>query len=129
MWTENQFGRAYRDDVFSAIYFARIDSNGTKIGSDTRISVDDAYDSDNPSLVWTGTEFGVAWEDYRDGDFWEIFFGRIDSNGTKIGSDTRISVDDTYNSEFPFLVWTGSEYGISWEDGRDGNAEIYFSHF
>ena len=131
IWTGTQFGLAWGDerDIFSSIYFARIDANGTKIGSDTRISVDDAYDSDNPSLVWTGTEFGVAWENYRDGDFWEIFFGRIDANGTKIGSDTRISVDDTYNSEFPFLVWTGSEYGISWEDGRDGNAEIYFAHF
>ena len=23
------------------------------------------------------------------------------------------------------MVWTGSEYGLTWEDRRDGNPEIY----
>ncbi len=29
-------------------------------------------------------------------------------------------------SEFPSLAWTGSQMGVAWMDGRDGNQEIYF---
>jgi len=30
-------------------------------------------------------------------------------------------------SEWPSLSWTGSEFGVSWYDDRDGNEEIYFA--
>jgi len=44
----------------------------------------------------------------------------------KIGRDVRITNDASY-SGFPSLAWTGSKYGVSWEDERDGNDEIYFA--
>ena len=43
-----------------------------------------------------------------------------------IGHDLRIT-NDPHLSELPSLVWTGSEYGVSWDDWRDGNDEIYFA--
>lgn len=85
----------------------------------------DAGSSTSPSLTWTGTEYGVSWQDDRDGNS-EIYFARISSNGIKWGEDVRITTDGR-QSRYPSLIWTGSEYGISWQDDRDGTPEIYFA--
>jgi len=126
VWADSEYGVCWQDmrDGNYEVYFARIDSGGTKIGSDIRIT-NDGSSSYNPSLVWTGSEYGVCWQENRDGNY-EVYFARIDSGGTKIGSDKRITNDGS-DSHTPNLVWTGSGYGVSWRDSRDGNSEIYFA--
>jgi hypothetical protein len=126
LWTGIEYGASWQDDRDGnhEIYFARLDSSGTKIGDDVRVTADPAY-SQYPSMVWTGSEYGVSWYDERDGNY-EIYFARLDSSGTKIGGDVRVT-NDPSSSFSPSLVWTGSEYGVSWDDYRDGNYEIYFA--
>ena len=116
-WTNSEFGVSWQDerDGNAEIYFARISSAGAKIGDDVRITNGAA-----PSLVWTGSEYGVSWSGN------EIYFGRVSSAGAKIGSDVRITNAANYRAA-PSLAWTNSEFGVSWFDGRDGNAEIYFA--
>jgi hypothetical protein len=63
--------------------------------------------------------------DGRDGNY-ELYFARLSADGTKAGPDLRATRDAGYSFE-PSLVWTGSEYGLAWEDNRDGNNEIYFT--
>ena len=130
VWNGNEYGISWFDnqccgDMSFEIYFARLDSSGNKIGSDVRITQNASF-SGFPSLVWNGNEYGVSWEDDRDETYGEIYFARLDSSGSKIGSDVRV----THNASFsgsPLLVWNGSEYGVSWQDERDGNYEIYFA--
>jgi hypothetical protein len=38
-----------------------------------------------PSLVWTGAEYRVSWQDTRNG-FYDIYFARLDTTGNKIGT-------------------------------------------
>jgi len=123
VWASTEYGMSWEDyrDFKFEIYFARIAANGTKIGADVRIT-SGPYDSNGPSLVWTGTEYGVSW--YKG----EIYFTRIAANGTKIGGDVQITNDPAYSWK-PSLFWTGTEYGVSWDDYRDGNYEIYFARF
>jgi hypothetical protein len=125
VWTGSEYGVAWQDhrDGNEEIYFARINSTGDRMGSDVRITADPAA-SGGPSLVWGGSEYGVSWTDMRDGNQ-ETYFARIASDGVKIGADIRITDDSSYSS-LPSLVWSGSEYGVSWRDGRDGNPEVYF---
>jgi len=125
-WANTEYGVSWIDnrDGNTEIYFARIDSSGSKIGGDARITNDSGL-STYPSLVWTGIEYGVSWYDDRDGN-WEIYFVRVDTFGSKIGGDARIT-NDISNSSRPSLVWTGVEYGVSWNDFRDSNNEIYFA--
>jgi len=128
VWTGTEYGVSWDDNRSGhyEIYFARIDASGKKIGSDIRITNASVF-SDWSSLVWTGTNYGVSWEDNRDGD-WEIYFARIDASGTKIDSDVRITNSAGQSGE-PSLVWreAGNEYGVSWCDERDANREIYFA--
>ncbi|HUT53895.1 MAG TPA: putative metal-binding motif-containing protein [bacterium] len=95
-----------------------------KIGQELRVTQAE-NNSWAPSLSWTGSEFGVIWEDNRDGNN-EIYFARISAAGAKIGTDLRVT-SDASDSLNPSLTWTGSEFGVIWEDFRDGNIEIYFA--
>ena len=95
-----------------------------KLGADLRLTSDALY-SDWSSLSWTGSEFGVSWYDSRDGNG-EIYFARVSSSGSKLGSDLRVASAASASSSSS-LSWTGSEFGVSWWDACDGNDEIYFA--
>ena len=103
--------------------------NPQKIGPEVRIT-NAAGGSSRPSLVWTNSEFGLSWQDNRDGNY-EIYFARISADGTKLGSDARITTGTS-----PSLVWAGSEYGVSWDGiyfvrisaaGEQIGSELYVS--
>jgi putative metal-binding protein len=128
VWTGTEFGIIFADarSGNGKIYLARISSQSVKIGSDIQVT----WNSDTsaaPTIVWTGTEFGVGWSDYRDGPGnTEIYFRRIMPDGTFASPETRI----TYAADsgwYSSIAWTGSEFGLSWADTRDGNNEIYFT--
>jgi hypothetical protein len=123
VWTGSGYGVAWYDlrDGNHEIYFARLTPEGVKVGGDVRVTTD-ASGSYSPSLVWTGSGYGVAWPDDRDGNR-EIYFARITPEGVKVGGDVRVTADGFV----PSLVWTGSGYGVAWQDDRDGNWEIYFA--
>ncbi len=127
VWANTEYGVCWEDyrDGDSEIYFARIDAGGTKIGSDIRLT-NALVNSRSPSLVWNGTEYGVCWHDSRDGGDFEIYFTRLDYHGVQQGSDIRIT-NNSFSSIYTSLVWTGTEYGVSWQDNRDGNYQIYFT--
>jgi hypothetical protein len=126
VWTGSELGVAWRDerDGNSEIYMQRMTATGAPLQPAMRLTVDPAT-SDRPSLVWTGSEYGVAWHDAR-GVAEEVYFARISGAGSKLGGDLRISDHDTRSNEVS-LAWNGASFGLAWKDQRDGNEEIYFS--
>ncbi len=127
VWTGAEYGLSWDEsrNFNKEVYFARLDASGTKIGSDVRVT-SDSSNSSYSSIAWNGVEYGICWEDHRDGNA-EIYFARVDASGNKIGSDVRVTYDDSgsYGNYDRYMVWTGSKYGISFHDNRDGNLEIY----
>lgn len=128
-WNGSEYGLAWDDerDGNYEIYFVRLTATGTKIGSDLRITTNTGV-SKNPTLRWTGSEYGMAWYDF--GEITpnsEIYFRRISSSGALIGSNQRITTADGASRDWHFMAWSGSEFGITWYDSRDGNDEIYFT--
>jgi hypothetical protein len=124
-WTGSEFGVAWTEerDGNEEIYFTRLSATGAVVGSEVRVTTDVAT-SDHPSLAWTGSEFGLSWADMRDSDE-EIYFVRLSSTGTLVGADSRIT-SSTGESSLPFLMWADGVFGLTWQDQRDGNLEIYF---
>jgi hypothetical protein len=127
-WTGSEYGLVWPDsrDGNFEIYFSRISTDGAKIGNDIRLT-NYAGSSGVPSMVWNNFlfEYDIALMDNRDGNY-EMYFTRISANGTKIGNDLRLT-SNASNSQLPSLAWNGSEFGLSWQDNRDGNNEIYFT--
>jgi len=128
VWGPGEYGLAWVDtrDGNPEIYFARLDRSGLEVGDEIRITRDPAR-STSPMLVWTGREYGIAWEDDRDDPLGEIYFVRLDPSGARLGAETRLTFSPGDSTD-PFVAWTGDGYGIAWRDSRDNNGagEIYF---
>lgn len=90
----------------------------------SRVTNDGAGSTD-PSMVWNGSGYGVAWAETRDGNS-EVYFARLDASGSVLGSEVRVT-DDAATSEGVSVVWTGTEYGLVWYDQRPGTYQVYFA--
>ena len=134
VWTGDGYGMAWFGQslplppppIYNAVFFARLDAGGNRIGPLVTVS-QGAFHSSGTTLAWTGSEFGIAWMDKRSGRF-EIYFTRFASDGTPLMSNTAI-VTSPRDATWPYLVWNGSEYGLVWLDNRDDqyDEEIYFA--
>jgi len=78
--------------------------------------------TDVSSIVWSGSEWAVAWEDSRYFDH-EIMFARLDEDGAVVGAELRVT-NHAASSRDPSMAWTGSEYAIAWRDNPDTTVEI-----
>jgi hypothetical protein len=128
VWTGTELGIAWRDqrDGNPEIYFARADTSLAKIGGDTRVTI--ASDgSSEPSLVWTGSEYGLAWSDQRSWST-DVFFTRLDATGLEIGDDVPLTDNVLGNSSYSSsIVWTGSEFDVAFVDTRSGPGDIFLA--
>jgi hypothetical protein len=114
----------------SEIFFSLVDANGSRITpTDVQLSAGTTGSAYGPSVVWTGTEFGVAWSDFKDGNF-EIYFARLSSEGVPLGTPVRVT-NAVGSSDRVALGWNGSVYGLVWQDERldttGGVRHVYFT--
>ncbi|HEU5055559.1 MAG TPA: hypothetical protein VFU21_03515 [Kofleriaceae bacterium] len=126
VWTGSEYGIAWVDDRGGndEIFFARVAPDGALVGEAVRVT-DSPGEGRDPSLVWTGEEYAVAWVDDLEGNF-EVYLARLSASGELAAGPLRVT-DDPEFSGSPSLVWTGSELVVAWNDGRDGNFEIYLA--
>jgi hypothetical protein len=126
VWSATDWGLAWTDnrDGNYEIYMSRVAAAGTKVGGDTRLTTQ-AADSNHPSVAWTGTDYGLVWADNRDGNY-EIYFKRMPHDLATVGTDVRVT-ESAGDSTSPVVVWTGSHFGVAWQDTRDGDPEIYLA--
>lgn len=130
-WTGSELGVVWEDwraGIPNAeIYFARADTSLARIGDEVRVT-NASWGSREPSLSWTGSEYGVAWYDLRVDSRSEVFFTRLDSTGLEIGDDIQLT-DHFALSGASYelsLTWTGSNYGIVFQDSRLSPMDIFF---
>jgi hypothetical protein len=119
VWNGSEFAVAWLPN-WQTVAFARIRPDGSAVGSTEPYWQAEPKVSE-PSLVWTGTGYGLAVRDnFRIG----TAFARIDIHGNSVGVPLVVSRDP---GDAPSLAWTGTNFAIAWTDHRDGNAEIYFA--
>jgi|GEM_PF-6920596 len=72
-----------------------------------------------PSLVWTGSNYGVTWSTGG-----SVNFAKMYANGIKIDSDIII---DSNQSDSISTAWcySTSQFGVAWLDGL--NSEVHFA--
>lgn len=111
-----------RDGNFE-IYYKRSTDNGATWGADTRLTLDPG-DSFCPSLIASGANVHLAWQDSRDGNE-EIYYKVSTDNGSTWGPDVRLS-DYPSISQLPSVAAAGPAVHVVWTDERDGDLEIYY---
>jgi hypothetical protein len=126
VWNGRGYGVAWEDnrDGRWQVFFARLDLEGEKIGDDAVVAFE-SLETRMPSLVWTGSGYGMAVIGAGD---WipQVIFARLTAEGEMMGAEVQVTeVGD--DCAWPDLVWTGSEYGLVWEQDHIGYPDIYFT--
>ena len=107
--TANSYGLAWQDtrNGGSEIYAARLDGyNPYRTSGETRVTNTGGSNGYNPSIAWTGSEFGVGF-DYLSGGSGDLWFARLSATaGAVLGSPVQITTgwtgSFTINSEISF---------------------------
>ena len=76
------------------------------------------------ALVWTGSEYGLAWTDCYELTC-SIYFTRVGSTGEIRGERLQVSSPSLFATNLS-LAWTGSEFGIAWQHTREGDLDVSF---
>jgi hypothetical protein len=122
-WNGDGYGVVWSTEY--VIYFARLDATGQKIGTDVELASGQGSRLD-PRIVWTGSEYGIVWEDQRDGIYGEIYFILLDVSGEPLIGAVRVT-DSNGRTGLPSIAWTGTEFGLAWQDERQPGRGIYFT--
>ncbi len=125
-WDGVGWGLLYADDDASnvEIYFQKLNANGTSAGSKLRLT-NATGTSDWPDVVWTGSNFGVAYQDSRGSTGKDIYFQRVDSNGNVIGTELPV-VTLANDQTSPILKWNGTSFALAWTSYETGSAQVQF---
>jgi hypothetical protein len=105
------------------IYYKRSTNGGSSWGADARRTNDPAS-SFLPSVSISGTVVHVIWNDNRDGND-ELYYKRSTNGGINWGLDTRLT-NNFAESYLPSATVSGLFVHVVWNDGRDGNWELYY---
>jgi hypothetical protein len=93
-------------------------------GSGLAISTAASYQL-SPALAFDGTNYLVAWQDFRSGSY-DIYGARVSPGGGVLdGSGLAISTA-ARDQQLPALAFDGANYLVAWEDNRSGtSSDIY----
>jgi hypothetical protein len=129
-WTGSLFGIVYSTDAPENPVMMTVDGDGSlmlagpiEIGNEDTIREDLYYED----LVWMDGMFATVrvWDDpYTDGD------ERLNlelRNTYDLGVEWEAGVDVGDWIHGPALAWTGSELGMAWTRGDDGDYFVYFA--
>jgi hypothetical protein len=102
-----------------------LENEPTLLADPQKLSVDGSNALD-PSVVWTGSGYGVFWADSR-GGVPDIYLMLVDEDGSLPGSEIRLTTEPS-SSYRTTAVWTGSEMAVVYSDDRDGSStDLYMT--
>lgn len=129
VWNGSGYGVAWvaYSGSYYQIYFARLDANGARIGSEVKASFVGSSETVNcygPSLAWSGSGYCVAWHDNRNGSN-DIFATLLNSDGTIANSGAShdlVLCNATNDQGYPSVAWSKGAglYKAVWHDRRSG---------
>jgi hypothetical protein len=122
-WTDYRTG-------WADIYGARVTAAGTVLDPGGIAVSTAANDQLNPSAASNGTDYFVAWQDYRSGTHSDVYGARVASDGAVLDDPwVGIAVSTAANDQGPpSAASNGTDYFVAWHDDRNfppGNFDIY----
>ena len=108
------------------IYYRHFDGNTWQ--DEQEISTDDGVELQfAPSIATDNGEVYVAWVDESDGGF-DIFYRHFDGNSWQ--DEQEVSTDSGSESQTsPSMFAENGEVYLVWQDGEDGDYDIYYRYF
>lgn len=125
-WNGTSVGVAWTEDMGlePEIWFTELDVDGTQLMEP--VAVTETWFAADPWLLWTGSEYALAFTEGIIENRYEIGFAGFDSEGIVTTSSTL--TDEPFFSRLPSLAWNGTGYGVIWYDSRP-TEEIFHPYF
>jgi hypothetical protein len=92
VWTGQHYALAYhsaRGGAQTEVFVSRFDAAGARVGTELQLTMDPAA-SFIPSIAWSGTRYGVTFQDSRPGSG-HVFLGIVDGTGAEVGAEASIT--------------------------------------
>ncbi|MBN1774732.1 MAG: hypothetical protein JXB32_25970 [Deltaproteobacteria bacterium] len=102
----------------SSVARAFFNSAGAQVGVNEVIADAAARVTGDPVISSQADSFGVAWTDMRDGNM-EVYFARLDSAGTKSGTDVRVSSAPELDY-YPAIAGCPGGFAVVWSSSARG---------
>lgn len=111
----------------SNLFALRADPQAGTVG-DTITALSSLGTAQGARAVGAGDRLGVAFSDEREGQP-DIFFSLVDEAAVATSPEGRKVAGTDGLSQNPFVVWTGAEFAVVWEERREGDetASIWFA--
>lgn len=121
-WDDQRAGSSNRDILGARVTAAGavLDAAGISICSATNSQI-------APTVAWNGTNYFVAWEDWRALTVSDIYGTRVSTAGMVLDG-TGIAISSAANNQFaPSVTRNGTDLFVAWQDGRAGGTayDIY----
>jgi hypothetical protein len=101
------------------LYFARVAVDGSVLVAERMFGAPGEYVG-CPSLIWTGSSYGVAWHMDLSEDVYAIV---LDTQG--VGTQTTIA-NSGPNETSPTIAWNGSRFGVAYGYHNGANSSVRF---
>ncbi len=107
------------------IYGARVGVDGSVLDP-AGIAISTAADNQEcPAIAFDGTNYLVAWQDYRSAYYLHIYGTRVGTDGWVLDPiGTPISSADAFQ-QHPSIAFDGTNYFVVWQDIRLSGYDIY----
>jgi hypothetical protein len=108
------------------IYGARVSTGGTVLDPGGIAISTAARDQQDPAVVFDGTDYLVAWSDYRSGSGRDIYGARVSVGGSVLDPG-GIAISAAANDQtYPAIAFDGTNCLVVWHDMRsDTSWDIY----
>ncbi|MEO0080991.1 MAG: hypothetical protein ABIL25_01705 [candidate division WOR-3 bacterium] len=114
--------RNEQEDIFGA----RVTPQGQVLDTAGLVVAAVANEQWNPAAAFDGTNYLVAWEDYRSGEYADIYAARISPTGTVLDALPLLLVADPEDQNRVAVAFDGTNYLVVWEDERQvSNDDVY----
>ncbi|MDO8600143.1 MAG: type II secretion system protein [bacterium] len=142
VWDGSKYGVVWPEANPHNLRFATMNIDGNVLSNIPLTAGTDNADTERPALLWTGSEYVVAWSGGWPDNFNNpylpahiIYFTKIASNGQTIVVNKKKSITsgDTRAANGPIisLAWNGTNFGVTWQDIRNSNDSnnpaLYFA--
>ena len=111
----------------SGIYAARVSAAGVLVDSPSIPISTVAGDQNTPSVAFNGTNYLVAWADFRNGSTSDIYAARVTTAGVRLEASGIVVANAVQSQSRPTVSFDGSDSVVTWTDARSASSKDVYA--
>jgi len=109
------------------VYAARVTPQGAVLDTAGLLVSAASNEQWSPAAAFNGTNYLATWEDYRNGEYADVYAARVSASGVVLdpgGIPVARAVED---QDWAAAASNGTDYLVTWEDSRSGSDDDIYA--